>query len=363
MSQVKTYNAIDLLSKGVIQSNYACATHLNDTYDFYNGDIVENYTGWPQRFIFATYGTNMKIYNQSYYGRNRNVELYINNEYVKTIDAGNRLATGLVNWFNESFNEGLKIVELRNVYRNDIGEHTEMLLSKIEITDGDFEDLNKIDISNIYTPKLNQGLTCPEYGWERINANNDKIIYQGSWTNDTCIGSYNKYRKLTNTKDSICKFYFKGSKIRIIGADMNTYANNIFISIDGNEYSFNENIHNSNSNSYPCISQSMVFEKLDLMNVPHEVIIKNIDSNSKYVVLDAIDLYKTDNSSRMMTEEEYYSNRLIKTSDKYIGGAEFSLDTSLLDIKNDIENGLISIDEINTKIKDITEDYSIIKVV
>ncbi len=38
---------------------------------------------------------------------------------------------------------------------------------------------------------------------------------------------------------------------------------------------------------------------------------------------------------------------------------EFSLDTSLLDIKND----LISIEEINTKIKDITEDYSIIKVV
>ena len=271
---------------------------------------------------------------------------------------------GLVNWFNESFNEGLKIVELRNVYKSDIGTHNHMLLSKIEITDGDFEDLNKIDISNIYTPKLNQGLTCPEYGWERINANNDKIIYQGSWTNDTCIGSYNKYRKLTNTKDSICKFYFKGSKIRIIGADMNTYANNIFISIDGNEYSFNENIHNSNSNSYPCISQSMVFEKLDLRNVPHEVIIKNIDSNSKYVVLDAIDLYKTDNSSRMMTEEEYYSNKLIKTSDKYIGGEkEFSLDTPLLDIKNDIENGLISIEEINTKIKDITEDYSIIKIV
>ena len=57
------------------------------------------------------------------------------------------------------------------------------------------------------------------------------------------------------------------------------------------------------------------------------------------------------------------SNKLIKTSDKYIGGMEFSLDTSLLDIKNDIDNGLISIEEINTKIKDITEDYSIIKIV
>lgn len=47
MTQVKTYNAVDLLSKGVIQSNYAAATHLRDTYNFYNGDCVSSYAGWP----------------------------------------------------------------------------------------------------------------------------------------------------------------------------------------------------------------------------------------------------------------------------------------------------------------------------
>ena len=59
----------------------------------------------------------------------------------------------------------------------------------------------------------------------------------------------------------------------------------------------------------------------------------------------------------------YYKkpNKLIKTSDKYIGGVEFSLDTSLLDIKNN--DKLISLTEIVTELKNINEPCKVIKIV
>ena len=60
----------------------------------------------------------------------------------------------------------------------------------------------------------------------------------------------------------------------------------------------------------------------------------------------------------------YYKkpNTIIKTSDKYIGGGkEFSLDTPLLDIKNN--DKLISLTEIVTELKNINEPCKIIKIV
>ena len=59
----------------------------------------------------------------------------------------------------------------------------------------------------------------------------------------------------------------------------------------------------------------------------------------------------------------YYKkpNTIIKTPNKYIGGGEFSLDTPLLDIKNN--DKLISLTEIVTELKNINEPYKIIKIV
>ena len=74
-------------------------------------------------------------------------------------------------------------------------------------------------------------------------------------------------------------------------------------------------------------------------------------SNTSYVTINEISLYYKK------------PNTIIKTSNKYIGGGgeEFSLDTSLLDIKTNDKS--IPLTEIVTELKNINEPCKIIKIV
>jgi WD40 repeat protein len=130
---------------------------------------------------------------------------------------------------------------------------------------------------------IGQILSVPETGWTRYNNTNAFIIYTGTWTyapGDSARYMTDSYYSTTN--GSSISFGFYGTKLRIIGTNGGSvYDDNIKITIDKIDYYFSEALQDS-------LKQTLNFEILNLSNSKHTCKI-NV-SNSKYVLLDAIDL-------------------------------------------------------------------------
>ena len=119
----------------------------------------------------------------------------------------------------------------------------------------------------------------PEKGWMRYNQDNSKITYDGIWYEINPTSPFDTQK--TMTTGASVKFNFVGNKIRIIGMHLISESSNIEICIDGKKEIFSESNKNYNI-------PALVYEKLDLENTEHTVVITN--QMNKPCDIDAIDI-------------------------------------------------------------------------
>ena len=143
--------------------------------------------------------------------------------------------------------------------------------------------------TSAFAATVGEALTSPGDGWQRFDDSNSNISYSGGWYQGSYPDAYpNGMLHANNIPGGVVKFDFTGTKIRIISVLVGTtnFASpNISISID--------NVVNG---SYSCVSSTskqkiLVYEKTNLSNTRHSVVIKSNDN--KYAYLDAIDIDKT----------------------------------------------------------------------
>ncbi|MEC2394943.1 hypothetical protein ACW4EZ_10990 [Bacillus toyonensis] len=137
--------------------------------------------------------------------------------------------------------------------------------------------------------KVGDVLKEPEPGWKRFDDTDSNIKYEGVWANSTHSDFYNstlhfKHSTSNNPPDKnpvSLKFNFIGTRLRVIGLMNLSYDANATILVDGVEeiISFFRPVSQSSS------SQTLVYEKVGLMNQEHTVEIKGY-----FINLDAIDI-------------------------------------------------------------------------
>jgi hypothetical protein len=130
---------------------------------------------------------------------------------------------------------------------------------------------------------VGQQLTAPEVGWKRFDNADSNISYLGSgWDDDPSYSAYNgaRRRNPATTLGYSIRFNFTGTNLRVIGILSTNWSNNLNISIDGITESFTQN--------GVVTSQILNYQKLNLSNIEHSVIITN--TGSGYWGLDAIDI-------------------------------------------------------------------------
>ncbi|HDX9512622.1 TPA: hypothetical protein ROY06_006028 [Bacillus cereus] len=134
--------------------------------------------------------------------------------------------------------------------------------------------------------KVGDILKEPESGWKRFDDTDSNIRYTGVWANSTHSDFYNstlhfKHSTSNNPPDKnpvSLKFNFIGTRLRVIGLMNSSYDANATILVDGVE----EIIGFFRPGSQ---SQTLVYEKIGLMNQEHTVEIKGY-----FINLDAIDI-------------------------------------------------------------------------
>lgn len=134
--------------------------------------------------------------------------------------------------------------------------------------------------------KVGDVLKEPESGWKRFDDTDSNIRYTGVWANSTHSDFYNstlhfKHSTSNNPPDKnpvSLKFNFIGTRLRVIGLMNSSYDANATILVDGVE----EIISFFRTGSQ---SQTLVYEKIGLMNQEHTVEIKGY-----FINLDAIDI-------------------------------------------------------------------------
>jgi hypothetical protein len=140
---------------------------------------------------------------------------------------------------------------------------------------------------------IGQALTAPESGWKRYDDTDINIAYNGGYTQiSTAYTCYNstltRFSKDSYTSSNSVKFNFTEDKIRIIAGvvcNSTNYSSNVNINIDDVNYYYSYKF--SDTGTY----QTLVFEKTNLGNKEHYVIIKNLEI-AEYNI-DAIDLSTT----------------------------------------------------------------------
>jgi len=134
--------------------------------------------------------------------------------------------------------------------------------------------------------EVGEQLLAPEDGWQRIDNDNENIVYLGNWTHaGSRPGYYNTPLYYTSDEGSQILFKFKGSELRLICAFYQNRSSNIEISIDGFVETFSQYGDYDFSN---WITQGICYEKIDLNDAIHTVKITLLDSN--HLDLDAIDI-------------------------------------------------------------------------
>ncbi|WP_238915081.1 Ig-like domain-containing protein [Clostridium sp. YIM B02555] len=130
---------------------------------------------------------------------------------------------------------------------------------------------------------VGQQLISPENGWKRIDGTDSKFVYGRTFG---VVGDGADYKSNDNRSRSIdtMSFSFVGTKLRLIDVLNYDWSNNMSIIIDGVNYTTSMY---RNSPQY----QTIYFQKLDLQEGNHNVIIKS--NVGGYWGIDCIDIDDT----------------------------------------------------------------------
>ncbi len=146
--------------------------------------------------------------------------------------------------------------------------------------------LDAIDIDETGFLVAQQGsvLSAPETGWQRINENDPKLAYTGTWTSATgsVWGGTSKYAESSASKLTI---KFKGTKIRLISTGNQYRTETAKVKVDGVEYTINPRIGWTN------LYYLIIFEATGLPDTEHIVEYYGIGlSTGVAIEIDAIDI-------------------------------------------------------------------------
>ncbi|MDF2859224.1 MAG: hypothetical protein K0Q87_5075 [Neobacillus sp.] len=130
-----------------------------------------------------------------------------------------------------------------------------------------------------------------ETGWTRIIDTNPLITYKGTWTKYT--GSYYSTGSATAalTDGSSASFWFKGTKLRVLGTRNTNKSITMKIQIDDATYTFS-----AYGNAQ---TDTLLFEKTGLDNTDHQVTLIYQKETSEDFVLGAFDI---DSSGSLIPE-------------------------------------------------------------
>lgn len=164
--------------------------------------------------------------------------------------------------------------------------------SKSDSVSQDISDGAEIGIQNVNgtdenSAKLGSRLTNPEVGWKRYDDSSSFIKYIGNWAlkNDETEDIDNDYNKTLHRSLSLmgeAKFYFNGTKLRIMAYNGTGRSSKVKVTIDGQDYSLDESGANQSS--------TLSFEILGLNKANHEVTIGRTDGDGGRINIDAIDI-------------------------------------------------------------------------
>ncbi|MED3804074.1 Ig-like domain-containing protein [Lysinibacillus xylanilyticus] len=174
---------------------------------------------------------------------------------------------------------------------------------------------NSIEVN---AASMGEHLPQPEEGWKRYDNTNPAIKYEGSWRHVTSTSPrYNNTESHSNVVNSSIEFYFVGTDLRIINTMTNNRDSINYITIDGEKENYSDYSNNPLGDNY-----IVTYEKLNLENKLHHVKIeKKENSNTTYLVLDAIDVDGT-----LLSENEIPSGESISLDknnlELFEGGSE-----------------------------------------
>ncbi|MBP1906677.1 hypothetical protein J2Z32_003341 [Paenibacillus turicensis] len=140
---------------------------------------------------------------------------------------------------------------------------------------------------------IGQQLLHPEQGWNRYDDRDSNIKYSGTWTKATNSALLFQTESYSNVIGSNLSFKFLGTGIRIISSLNTNRSSNIEVSLDGNK----EIISMYRSS---VLNHVVTFEKLDLVNTEHEIVV-TLNDSSGYIQIDAIDI---DSTGRLIHPDE-----------------------------------------------------------
>lgn len=176
--------------------------------------------------------------------------------------------------------------------------------SKSASVSQDTDDGSEIGVKNLNgtdenSAELGSRLTNPEVGWKRYDDSNSLIKYIGKWAlkNDEAEDIDNDYNKTLHRSLSLlgeAKFYFNGTKLRIMAYNGTGRSSKVKVTIDGEDYSLDESRTNQ--------SCTLSFEILGLNKANHEVTIGRTDGDGGRINIDAIDI-DSDGSMLKMSDE------------------------------------------------------------
>ena len=148
--------------------------------------------------------------------------------------------------------------------------------------------------------QLGQPLPTPEPGWKRYDDRNGAIQYIGTWLYYSTSSAYRGGLTYTRTVGDRIKFFFKGTKIRIINHINDNNSDRIKIVIDDIivDYINLSQIATQVGNIFNCL----VYEKTSLEDRVHtvEIIVENSSAGWLFE-LDAIDI---DDTGRLFHPDE-----------------------------------------------------------
>ncbi|ETT51276.1 hypothetical protein [Paenibacillus sp. FSL H7-689] len=180
---------------------------------------------------------------------------------------------------------------------------------------------------------IGQALLLAESGWQRIDNNNNAITYSGAWTSGNSNDFYNNTYTFTSTANDKVAFTFRGTKLRIIGAQYTTGSSDISIFIDEVEEKTTQNAG--------LVYQVLTYEKIGMVNKVHTVEIKN--NQNAIVWIDAIDI---DSSGEFGATGLYKTLVFHADQYKYINGTNWATLMNTIPTENDYKE--FGIDDITT---------------
>lgn len=144
---------------------------------------------------------------------------------------------------------------------------------------------------------VGQAYTTPDAGWQRIEENDVRIKYTGSWTNLSHGPASGGYLTYSGTSTGSIRFTFTGTKLRIVLqlSNIERATGDTIINIDGANYTYTEKAASS-------VIQALAFDKQDLPAGTHVAVITcPTAATSAWFNLDAIEIDSTASLLTMAT--------------------------------------------------------------